>query len=73
MGCIGWGFKNWLFWALKHLNTDHNDALHDPIIATHCAGLVVCYIWTAGSMREFDESPIGSALSASAPTSTPAS
>ena len=65
MECMGEGFKNWLFWALKHLNTERNDALNDVIDAACRASLAVCYIRPADSMREFDESPVSSALSAS--------
>ena len=63
--CIGGAFKNWLFWALVHLNTERNDALHDAINATHCVGQGARYIQLADSIRKFDKSPIGSALSAS--------
>ena len=66
MECMGGGFKNWHFWALKHLNTDHNDAFYDAIDAIHCASLAVRYIWPAGSTRDFDESLMGSALRVSA-------
>ena len=68
MKCMGGGFKNWLFWAFKHLNTDRNDALYDAIDAIRRAGLAVRYIRPTGSTREFDDtsSLMGSALSASA-------
>ena len=56
MECMGGGFKDWHFWALKHLNTDRNDAFYDAINAIRRAGLVVCYIRPAGSTREFDDS-----------------
>ena len=48
-----------------HLNTKRNDALHDTIDAIHCAGQGARYIQSADSIRKFDESPMGSALSAS--------
>ena len=66
MECMGGGFKNWLFWALKPLNTERYDALHDTINAIRRAGQGARYIQPTDSMRKFDESPMGSALSASA-------
>ena len=38
MECMGGGSKNWLFWALVHLNTERNDVLRDTIDAIHRAG-----------------------------------
>ena len=52
---------------LKFLGMDRNDALHDALNAIRHGGQAVCYnISTADSTREFDDSPIGSALSPSA-------
>ena len=39
--CMGGSFKNCHFWALKFLNTDRNDALHDAVDAIRSAGIAV--------------------------------
>ena len=55
-----------LLGALKHLNTERNDALQDALDAIRRAGVAARYVRPAGSEREFDVNPMSSALSASA-------
>ena len=66
MECMGNGYKNWYYWALKHLNTERNDALQDALDAIRRAGVAARYVRPAGSEREFAVNPMSSALSASA-------
>ena len=66
MECMGEGYKNWLYWALKHLNTERTNTLQDMLDVIRRAGVAARYIGPAGSAREFDENLMGSALSTSA-------
>ena len=63
---MGPGYKIWYDWMIQFAGTEKNDVLQNTMEILRTAGTYERFVQPAGSLREFEHSPMGSVLQASA-------